>query len=932
MKTKKMLNAILVLILVASTLTIMFTGEVAAQSGDIISTDADGNTRNEFLMDHNIYFEIWGDSDTEYRIRLYEDDDIIDQVHRTTDEDGFYASYDDGTWFDNPGVGEYHLQLAVDGEPVDTRDIIVYEEQDFTENSNVITTEDDYETEKNYFFEGEPVYFRAMIRDQYDHIPETQPPISLLLEKEGEDINFGHWTSYEDGDFWGAIFNIDGEYGNYTLRVMDAAEEEEYARTTFTLITMDISLSPDVDVYTQNQEIEIHIDSNFHDPIDVAITNSTEAPYRRMEGAHWTNQELENDYWMREYQIPLDEEDGTYYVVVNRSEDDEILGWYEFDVRKFVLDVETEKDVYLPGEEVKAFYTVTNLLDGSEYTDVDVEWRFEYEGDEGETKSLEGEGVDGRFEFVMPEDAEINVDSQLQVWANDTQERYEDHELIWLFVGDLNLDLTVDQDEYLIGQTLYVTLETSVPNIDVDIEVEHEGDIVDEMSIVTDGSGHYTLTIDSSGLDPGAYVVRGNATWNELWDTDEDGFELIDEIKRLSVHLETDRGVNPYYPGDQGTVSYRVTLRGRTIHDANVRYRLYSDHRVLDKGFAYDGNISFQVPSDYNPDSEGDLEMDVEAVLDLETMGSNTIRIRISNGDIMLNPSQWEYQANENISFEYEFVGIDQTEVDSLEYRIEEQITFWDYEVIEYGTPEEGYFEFTIPEIPADSYDIHLEAVTHGGARISTDETISLVSGFYLRMEILTESDYTSEVYEPGQEITISYELVSRDGSPLPETVRVVYGIGGYPESMGSFRTNETEGTFTFTVPETVKDGGYPLFVMVGEHESIEIIDVESDPSWGYGRIAGSFGYQELIMTLLIVIALIIGGMGLHTAKQGQPKKPEPSTGTEEPEQFEETDTDEEETSEFYVEEGEPEPEDQWQEEPQIEPEEDQIETEDREW
>ncbi len=896
MKKRKIQILVVVFLLVTSSFIIFFSRDVAAQeySGRIWTTDAEGNTRDYLQEGSELYYTINLDESvsTELIVDYYIDLDEprIRRDEPETNEDGEYYAHED-PWFFNPlelteenlegELGEVYLILRdTDGEEIDNDSVTVYE-PDF-QHSRVVTTEDDYYTEKNYYFEGDLIYFRADMEDQYGFSPEDEPDITIKVEKEGDEVQIAPWyppPTYEDGSFYGYFELIEYEFGEHNLIIMDGDEEIEYASNDFTIVSLDLSIIPEVDIYTQEQDIEIRVESNYPGNISVAITNSVEEPYEIMNDARWENQELTNEFWSTEYSIPEDQSDGTYFVIVNSTENEETLEVMEFKIQKYYLEVETNKGTYLPGEEVKAYYTVENLLDGSQYTDVDVEWKMEYETDDGERDSLTGEGIEGEFDFIIPEDATVEPQAppfegqqfSIAVWANNTEERYQDEVEIERWISDLTLDIGVESDQYFVGQTLYVEVRTSTGDVEVNIELHHDGNLIDQRTVVTDGSGYYKATMELSDRNTGRYFVVGNATWNDMYDIDEDDFELLEESKRLSVILETDKGVNPYYPGEEGTVFYTVTRDGETVtEDVNLKYKLYLDQRVLDMDFAQNGEIDFGVPSDYNPSIESNLEMDVEARIDREVQGFSSITIPVSVGDIILNPNTWEYEANDNISFQYEFNGINKEEIDSLEYRVlndfDDRAWVQDLEVIISGTPTDGAFEVTIPDNPETEYTVQLEAVTYAGASILTSVEISLISGFSLRTEILTDSDYSTGVYQPGDEIEISYELVSRDGSPLPEIVTVNYVIQGHPGSSHSFRTNETEDTFTLKVPE-INDGERPLTIQVDQEDSIEIIEINNDPGWRNRIVFGNISISGLIMTILILIALIIGGLAFYRTR-----------------------------------------------------------------
>ena len=933
MKKKKIMNSVLVILLITSVLGVMFTGTTTAQeySGDIWATDNEGETRENFPETAELYFTVVLDQSESVEITVDfledEDDPPIERRVVTTDDEGIYEAHED-VFFDPIDLseleGEYLLVLRYDGEELEQKTINIYEPEYI--HSSVVTTEDDHETEKDYFFDGERIYFRADMEDQYGWDPVEMPDLSVVIERDGEEVDTTGLTYYyEEGSLFGDFWLSEYEFGEYTLRIMDNEDEVEYASTYFTVVNVAASIEPEVHPYTQGQDIELRVESNYPNNINVSIRDSDDQEdYSTMDGAEWNDQELVNEFWSTEYTIPMDEEDGTYYLWVESAADGENLETIPFQVEKYTLDIETDKAQYLPGEEVTTFYSVTNYLDGSEYEDVDVEWQMEYRTVEGEDEILSGEADDGEFVFTLPEDVLVGSGFEITVSAIDTQERYEDEESITRFVSDLELDLTVDSDEYFVGQKAYVNIETPVGGVEVDLELEHEGELIEEKTVVTDGGGHYTAVFDLEYSGP--YLVRGNATWNDMYELDDDDFEVFEESRRLSVMLETDRGTNPYYRGEEGTVFYTVTRRGETITDeVSVQYRLSSDQRVLARGFADGGEIDFEIPEDYSPDREEDLEMEVVATLDREVQGVDDITIPVSIGDILLNPSTRYYEANDVVSFNYEFEGISDDEIESMEYRVlDENPDAWqaDPEIIMSGTPTEGSFEITIPEHPEDSYYVELQAVTEDGHSIETIEQIHHTSGFYLRTEIITEPRYTTDVYEPGQEIEISYELVSRDGSPLPDTVRVVCEIAGHPE-VYSFRTDETEGTFTITVPE-LSNGEHYVSISVEGESTMETVEVDNNPSFLNRRVYGTLSITGLVAAILILLALIMVGK-LYQEKErkrslfGEPKETKESS--EEPTNEGKSLGKVEGSDEgFVIEKGEAEPEDQWSSESQIEP------------
>ncbi len=866
------------------------------------------------------------------------EDDVHSSVFPVTDGDGYFeGEFDWDLWWmpDAPEPGNYLIEVVYDYEGgfeeqvIATTAVEVYE-QGFTQNSHLMTTESDYETPKDFFTEGETIYYRLELIDQHGKSPAENTMVQMYIEFEGEEQEIHMRNVGTDGilEDW---FQTPAEEGNYELLAYDhPTGDNVYATDSFTVISMDISIYPTRPLYTQGQTIEIRIESNYPDDIDVGITNSTTAPYRHMSGALWEEQTFTNNMWTAEYIIPIDEADGEYSIVVNRSADGQIINWMSFNIKRYALEAGTDKAVYLPGEYVDVHYRVTNYLDGSEATGVDVEWMVRYLDEDFEINSFDGTAEDGFFRFQLPDDARVYQSFGIWIWANDTAEGYEDELFFMRDVGHVEVELSTDRYTYLQGQNVYIDIRTyartgwtrsATGPIEVELSLFRDGEEVSGFTstIITDEFGRYSHYITlPTNIEPGLYHIRGNATWDEQWDVSEREFEVVDETQRLIVHLERDKGNNSYYPGENVNVSYWITRADRIVTDANVRYRVYSQEGTYEYGFATGGSIIFQVPEDFNPNL--DLSLEVIATLDQEIEGTKTITIPVSLGRILLNPSEWHYRAGDNISFEYELVGITEGEVDLVEYEILNRY----YDVIARGTPVDNTFDFTVPERPSSFYNVRVSIVTTGGYRLRQTETIRKIEGFRVELSIETPSDYTTNVYRPGDEVTIRYKLVAEDGEVLPDYVVVSYGIGDAFDAYGEFSTTETEGTFTLELPEK-EDGVLTLFVSVNGNYDTQTIEVENEPSWMNRRVMGGLGVFNLLVVVFLIIALLMGILALHRLYYSEDERAFKKKDKQKSDRELNEEEDYEEPSEYVVEEGEAEPDDLWEESSQ-------IEAEDKDW
>ncbi len=872
---------VVVALLVLSLFSVVVIHGEPQDNIDVYSTDSEGNERDEFFETLNIYFKIHDGAETEYRVRLYDDDEsLVSQRRIVTDGDGNYFSHDEDVFLEHEGPGIYEILVEEDdGDDEASHEVLVYDEQDLTQESSVHTydsPEREEEDEKRTFAEHETIYFTAKLRDQFGHPPEElgDPIIGDMIEVYAErddiTISVGQYLPGQLTPEGNLEDDIEAERfpepGNYELVVRDSWTGEEFARTEFSLMYMRIEID---DEYTQGQEMEIRIESNYEVPVDIRIEDEDEE-LMDADNASWEDQEFKNELWVNETTIPEDAPDGTYYVRVFDSDEDIELAEEDFELEKYSLEATTDRNAYLPEDSVDLFYTAERLIDGSRAEDMDVQIRLRYtDEDDEEQEDMHYPSYDDHFQFDIPSDIEVPSGLEIDLWVNETGEEHTTHWSGDVYVGSLDYSYETDDDVYLQGEKVYVTAETYVEETDISVEdASVTVDLMQDGESVGDGQYRSTLETDDSGkvvipihlsedIEPGYYHVNVSAEKHEtmLYPEEYEMLEIqvIDEIKRLDVSLDRDQ--HSYSPGEEVVVEYTVTDQGEEV-DANVKYDVIKGdvRQVYEKGYAEDGEIVFNIPEGFNQDE--DLYLRVEAKQDQETTGQSYMRIPVLEMDLLLNADQHEYSGGETIDFEYEVIG--REEDFSAIYKI------FDHhgDIVEMDEPEDGEFYYEVPEVPSSEYEVRLEVSSEG---LMVEESIELhrADRYQLEIGIETSSSYTTGVYEPGDEIDIRYKVRAVGREEIPEKMTLRYFIPATGEE-GRVQTSSPEGTFTIEVPE-VSDGTYHLQVMtdIGDQEpglqNAEPIDVEEDPSiWSY-RIFGSLSLLGLIGIILLLILLAAG-------------------------------------------------------------------------
>ncbi len=814
-------------------------------------------------------------------IELEHNGDTMDQNQASTDEQGELSSSVFLEWGDS--LGSYNVTIYYrydqftppEQKIVAQKNIYVYE-PDYTQNSQI--TLPDHYVQKS----GE-VQYKVQVRDQYGWAPPQdntgRNEVDIWVKKGNkvdkvrDNRNLGENGEYEG--YFVPSYELDFEEisGDYTLYLYDGNSFEEsqgdingtmYAMNTFTVFYLEITVSSEQgvgQVFTQGQNIEITVESNLPDNIDVSIMNET---YWQMPGAIWSGMEMTNGRWSADYNIPNDVPDGEYFVYVNSSESDNLLAKKGIEVKKFTLDLKTDQTSYLPGETVRAFYTVSNNLDGSEVSSAVVDWRAAYLNESGGYSSITGSTQQGAFSFTIPKTAALSTytsyDFYIEAWANDTQ-GHTDHEILTdIALRDITTQMSLSSFEYVVGETVYVNTwthyapyeQTPIKDAEVTVQLLKSGVVLEDYTVTanTDRGGEATLPLELlSDLDSGTYTIRVNATKYDSFDVQEQNITVISELTSLSILTETNKPRNQYYQGDRLQMNYTVTKQGDVV-DAEVKYQIEATTNsvVYEYRYASGGSISFEIPQNF--DTDDSLKVTLWAYHGQKGYGKKEMSIPVKEGLILFNVDQETYSGSENITFSYELKGIDNPR--SLQYKISDS----QGGLTTFGEPTDGEFTFEVPSNPTNSYLATLEVVTSGNKKMTDTIEINKERGYRLELSIATESRYTTDVYKPDQKIKVKYKVVTLGDSSKPEHLEIHYGLARGENY--TLETDETEGTFSLKLPKNA-DGSYFIYASAGSGMyKTEELSVEKDPSWAQKKSVGGMSQANLLLLAIALIALII--------------------------------------------------------------------------
>ncbi len=365
-------------------------------------------------------------------------------------------------------------------------------------------------------------------------------------------------------------------------------------------------------------------------------------------------------------------------------------------------------------------------------------------------------------------------------------------------------------------------------------------------------------------------------------------FFTVEAVAPVTPQIEVQFQSLQYYGGDTATVSWQLggtnssVTQGWTV-DQWFIYDISGSGRTLGWGTINStqnqGQFTFAIPTNYG----GTLEAWVSAYNATDWI-ENWADTSVTAPTILLNPSESYYLPGDTVTVQVTTEGsvfsgttLYQSVVESSGYQIAAGVLS--------GTQ----IQFTVPKTGAPSYitvSVAAQSSTLGVVATSSIE-VSLGSGYVLYAGIATESSYSDGSFQPGQTISVSYNLVTVGTATLPKT----FNIYVYPGSTNYFGSgygaiytaaNSPSGSVSYTIPSSMPAGAQTFTVVVtsgvcgyscGAVTQFSAV-VEPNPSvMGYELGAGSgVTVAWVILLVLVLLVAIVAYMGLRRAGRGGSK------------------------------------------------------------
>jgi hypothetical protein len=221
-----------------------------------------------------------------------------------------------------------------------------------------------------------------------------------------------------------------------------------------------------------------------------------------------------------------------------------------------------------------------------------------------------------------------------------------------------------------------------------------------------------------------------------------------------------------------------------------------------------------------------------------------------------------------------------------------------------------GTFNFPIPSTTPPQY-VEIDAWASAGGLVLTSNSayLGLEQGYSVLLGVGTVSNYADGSYQPGQTVTLNYQVVAIDGAPLPQVFSFDLFAAGYPFEQVINNVAPT-GSVSFTIPSNAPAGGLTVLLSVSgdlsagcvssvefdENDCTGVTTLNINPhpsvlSMDLGAGSGLTVGWLILLILVILVAIVLyvvlrrrggsrmSGGGTNTTTPMSPPAPPPSTG-----------------------------------------------------
>jgi len=682
---------------------------------------------------------------------------------------------------------------------------------------------------------------------------------------------------------------IDGEFAVVDVVAYVVDGMIEFARTQIIVLEDGLFLDPPAAAspywdYYPGQEITITLVTTQTADFYIQVVNETFVDY-----LNWSNQEATDNYWTGDWVIPDDIPDGTYDLNIRSELDDEI--WYSatLQIQAYILEVDSDRSNYLPGEDAEINYRVVEIATLDINAAVTIEWNQTYTNESGNETYDWGTfvGASGVEIFPVPEDIALYSWVDLHFYANDTQGRSAEA-WVTLDIGLMSIEADLDEGPYAPGDNIEMEAWVycggeALPDAEVEISVTKDDVTIsaygaDGLLTNREGGVYHSFDLtDAAGL--GTYLVEVNATKLGFSVSTMVVFHVIWEAE-FSVHFDKDS----YYSGENATLWFEAKWNGEIATGYPILYRVYLDGGVtlLKIGNSNGSDVYVNLPTNYVGDLDVYAEINIEGYVFFDTDDSE-----VAFATVIVTPLADYYRPGETVTFVYEIqTGIT---TGTLGYMIvDEDDHEVDSSILVFGTS--GMFDFVVPDEASSEYTATLK-LQDGLGRVATGSaTVELLGDYELTIWLETDSKYMSGAYKPGDTLTFGFEILVYNEDADVQVFRIEYGTW-LDEDDQVLVTTALSGEFEYVIPEHV--GTTEIYLSAYLSDATEddwwvtlsydevLFNTDASLTGWDTKVAGMSAIDFTILLLIIIMILLLIIVPFLKGRSGRPKpakveEPEP--------------------------------------------------------
>jgi hypothetical protein len=191
---------------------------------------------------------------------------------------------------------------------------------------------------------------------------------------------------------------------------------------------------------------------------------------------------------------------------------------------------------------------------------------------------------------------------------------------------------------------------------------------------------------------------------------------------------------------------------------------------------------------------------------------------------------------------------------------------------------------------PPTSIEVDAWATVSGQVIASSIVTLDLAQGYSILLGVTTPSSYSDGSYQPGQTVSLSYQVVAVGGVALPQVVTFLLFAEGYP-SYAEIQNVGPSGTISYTIPSNAVQGTLVLeleaegalsagpCLPTGGCVGIATLPINPHPSFLSMEIGAGSGVTVGWLILLVLVIVLAAVLVLMLLRRGR-RRPAASPST----------------------------------------------------